>query len=121
MKRPRRDEMKPRERDELLQALQQRFEKNGHRHEGIAWADVRARLDRSPDALASLRAMEATGGEPDVIARDASGQLTFCDCSAQSPAGRRSLCYDRAALDARKEHRPEGSAVEVMVLERRLS
>lgn len=106
--------MTERERDELLRALQARFAKHMHRHEGIAWADVRARLDRDPRALDSLLAMEASGGEPDVIGRDQdSGQVVFCDCSAQSPAGRRSACYDRAALDARKEHKPERSAVEM--------
>ena len=85
-----------------------------HRHEGVAWDDVQARLEARPGALKSLAAMEATGGEPDVIgqAREA-GQVTFCDCSAQSPAGRRSLCYDGAARDSRKEHKPPGSAVEM--------
>jgi hypothetical protein len=105
--------MKANERDELLPALKARFERNMHRHEGIAWADVQARLERSPHALRALHAMEATGGEPDVIGRDRdSGHVTFCDCAAESPAGRRSLCYDREALDARKEHKPQGSAVE---------
>lgn len=101
------------DRDTLLQTLKFRFERHRHRHEGIAWADVQARLARSPGALRSLSAMEATGGEPDVIGHDgATGRVAFCDCSAESPAGRRSLCYDREALDARKEHRPAGSAVE---------
>jgi hypothetical protein len=101
------------DRDTLLQTLKSRFERHRHRHEGIAWADVQARLARSPGALRSLSAMEATGGEPDVIGHDgATGRVAFCDCSAESPAGRRSLCYDREALDARKEHRPAGSAVE---------
>jgi len=85
-----------------------------HRHKGIAWADVRARLEGNPDALKSLRAMEATGGEPDVIGRaKKAGHFTFCDCAAESPAGRRSVCYDRAALDSRKEHKPQDSAVEM--------
>jgi len=106
--------MDAQERDELLRTLQQRFEKNVRRHEGIAWDDVRARLDADPDALRSLREMEATGGEPDVIGRDAdTGRFTFCDCSPESPAGRRSVCYDREALDARKEHKPQGSATEL--------
>jgi hypothetical protein len=106
--------MKTQERDELLQALKTRFEKNMRRHQGIAWMDVQTRLDDSPDALKSLRAMEETGGEPDVIGQDkVSGRFTFCDCSAESPAGRRSVCYDRAALDARKEHKPQGSAVDM--------
>lgn len=106
--------MKPKDREALLQALQARFEKNMPRHKGIAWADVQARLESNPAALKSLQEMETTGGEPDVIAHDKStGQYTFCDCSAESPAGRRSLCYDREALDARKENKPEGSAVEM--------
>lgn len=105
--------MKKQERDALLQVLQRRFEKNPKRHRAVAWDDVLARLDGAPKALGSLQQMESTGGEPDVIGRDrASGRVTFCDCSAESPSGRRSLCYDRAALDARKEHKPEGSAVE---------
>jgi hypothetical protein len=105
--------MKAQERDQLLRTLQARFEKHAKRHKGIAWAEVLARLERGPDALASLAAMESSGGEPDVIGRDAqSGAFTFCDCSPESPAGRRSLCYDRAALDARKENKPQGSAME---------
>jgi len=97
----------------LLQSLKQRFEKHMPRHEGIAWAEVLARLERQPAALQSLQAMEDSGGEPDVVGRDpATGQFSFCDCAAESPLGRRSLCYDREALDARKEHKPQGSAVE---------
>lgn len=104
--------MKKKERDELVQTLQARFEKNMQRHKGIAWADVSARIESNPDALASLHAMEASGGEPDVIGRDRkSGAVLFCDCSMQSPAGRRSLCYDAEALEARKKNKPEGSAV----------
>lgn len=106
--------MKARERDDLLRTLKARFEKNMHRHKGIAWADVEARLESTPAALKSLAAMEATGGEPDVIGRDKeTGRITFCDCSTESPSGRRSLCYDRAALDSRKENKPQGSAVEM--------
>jgi hypothetical protein len=106
--------MKANERQELLRALQARFEKNMHRHKGLAWDQVPARLEANPAALKSLAQMEATGGEPDVIAVDkTSGQLTFCDCAAESPTGRRSVCYDRAALDSRKEHKPDGSAVEM--------
>ena len=105
--------MKSPDRDELIETVRARFEQNMHRHGGIAWAAVQARLARSPDALTSLRAMEASGGEPDVIGADPSGHVTFCDCAAESPAGRRSLCYDRDALDARKEHKPAGSAVEM--------
>ncbi len=105
--------MKAQERKELLEALKVRFEKNMHRHEGIAWNDVRARLEGNPGALRSLREMESTGGEPDVIGRDRdAGGYTFCDCSAQSPAGRRSVCYDAEALESRKEHKPQGSAVD---------
>jgi hypothetical protein len=85
-----------------------------HRHQGIAWAEVQARLDDDSDALRSLREMEATGGEPDVIGQDReTGHYTFCDCSAESPAGRRSVCYDREALDSRKENKPASSAVEM--------
>ena len=106
--------MKAQEQEALLQALQARFEKHMHRHKGIAWAEVRARLERNPAALKSLRDMEATGGEPDVIGQDAgAGLYTFCDCSEESPSGRRSVCYDREALESRKEHRPESSAVEM--------
>lgn len=105
--------MQERERDELFHTLKARFEKNMHRHKGLKWADVQARLNGNSNALISLAAMEATGGEPDVISQDkGSGRVMFCDCSIQSPSGRRSLCYDREALDARKKNKPEGSAVE---------
>lgn len=100
-------------RDDLIQLLETRFEKNMHRHKGIAWAAVQARLDRNATALKSLRVMEASGGEPDVIGEDKSRRVTFCDCSAESPSGRRSLCYDKEAQDSRKEHKPRGSAVEM--------
>lgn len=105
--------MKAKDRDELLKTLQARFEKHMPRHKGVVWADVQARLQAHPKAMASLQAMEDSGGEPDVIARDPSGSLTFCDCSAESPAGRRSTCYDKAARDARKEHKPQSSAHEM--------
>lgn len=99
--------------EELLMVLQTRFEKNRNRHKGIAWADVRARLEGHPAKLWSLQEMERTGGEPDVIGHDGkSGHYIFYDCSAETPAGRRSLCYDREALDARKEHKPASSALE---------
>lgn len=102
------------ERDALLRTLKARFDKHMTRHAGMAWADVLARLDAQPAALRSLAGMEATGGEPDVVARDAAtGQFVFCDCSAETPTGRRSLCYDREALDSRKEHKPQGSAMEM--------
>ena len=106
--------MKPQESQDLLGRLKRRFETHRQRHEGIAWADVQARLVAKVGALESLRQMEDTGGEPDVIGHDkATGLFTFCDCAAESPAGRRSLCYDKQALDARKENKPQGSAVEV--------
>lgn len=105
--------MKTQEREQLLRSLKARFEKHMSRHPGAAWSDVQARLEAHPDALAVLGRMEMTGGEPDLIGADArTGQLTFCDCAAESPAGRRSLCYDGDALDARKEHKPQGSAVQ---------
>ena len=105
--------MKSPKRDDLIQTLATRFEKNMNRHKGIAWATVQAKLERNLTALESLRAMEASGGEPDVIGKDKSGHVTFCDCSAESPSGRRSLCYDEEALDSRKENKPKGSAVEM--------
>ena len=106
--------MKAQERDELLRALKARFEKNMHRHKAIAWADVRTRLEGHPDALSALGAMEASGGEPDVVGRAAdAGHYTFCDCSAESPSGRRSVCYDGEALESRKEHKPAGSALQM--------
>ena len=98
--------------DALLLALERRFHAHPARHADLAWRDVRARLDADPASLEALAAMEATGGEPDVIGRDAAtGRFLFFDCSAESPAGRRSLCYDDAALAARREHRPQGSAL----------
>lgn len=100
--------------DALLQVLQARFDGNMERHRGVAWAEVISRLEASPGALAVLRAMEDTGGEPDVIGRvDATGRIAFCDCAAETPTGRRSLCYDGAALDARKEAKPAGNAVDM--------
>ena len=106
--------MKTRDREQLLRALQARFDNNPHRHRGVAWAGVQARLDANPEALNALRAMESSGGEPDVIGEDrTTGEVIFCDCSAESPTGRRSLCYDRDALDSRKENKPKGSAVEI--------
>jgi hypothetical protein len=106
--------MKAQERNQLLRSLQSRFEKNMHRHKGGAWETVLVRLEASPTALVSLGQMEASGGEPDVVGQDgATGQFIYCDCSLESPPGRRSLCYDRDALNARKENKPEGSAVEL--------
>ena len=106
--------MKMPEREEILRTLKARFENNMSRHRGLAWAEVAGRLEGHPEALKALREMEATGGEPDVTGRvRETGQVTFCDCSAESPAGRRSLCYDGDALAARKENKPNGSAVEM--------
>ena len=106
--------MKAPERNVLLQTLKTRFDKHMARHKGIAWADVQARMEGNAKALKTLQAMEDTGGEPDVIGRDkATGEVTFADCAAESPTGRRSLCYDRAALDARKENKPAGNAMDM--------
>lgn len=100
--------------DDLLDTLRERFEANPDRHPGIDWADVLQRLEAAPDALRTLAEMERTGGEPDVIARDAkTGAVTFCDCAAQSPKGRRSICYDGKARKARKKHPPKSSAREM--------
>ena len=102
------------QRERLLGALKARFEKHPNRHKGVEWPTVQARLEAMPLKLWSLAEMERTGGEPDVIAQDKStGELTVVDCSAESPAGRRSLCYDRAALQSRKEHKPANSAVDL--------
>lgn len=107
--------MKAPPKKELLQTLKARFEKHMHRHKGIGWADVQARLETNARALKTVGEMEATGGEPDVIGYDkATGQYTFCDCATETPAGRRSLCYDGEALDARKEHKPAGNAVDMV-------
>lgn len=106
--------MKTHEREELMSRMKTRFEENMRRHPGIVWTDVQVRLEGNLLALGALRAMESTGGEPDVIAYDReTGQYTFCDCSAESPTGRRSVCFDGEALRSRKEHRPVNSAVEM--------
>lgn len=98
---------------ELLATLENRFAKHPRRHAGIAWAEVQKRLAAKPAKLAALHAMESSGGEPDVIGRDAAtGEFLFADCAAQSPAGRESLCYDRAALDGRKKFPPQGCVTE---------
>ena len=97
---------------ELLSALKTRFEKNLNRHQGLEWAKVQAKVEANTDKLRSLYEMERTGGEPDVVGHDKNtGEYIFYDCSAESPKGRRSLCYDREALEARKEHKPNDSAV----------
>jgi hypothetical protein len=106
--------MKAPEREKLLQALKARFDKHMHRHPGVVWAKVQARLEGNADALRSLHEMELTGGEPDVVGQNRkTGQVTFWDCSTESPIGRRNACYDREALDSRKEHKPKSSAVEM--------
>lgn len=106
------NELSPAQREELLTALKARFEKNMDRHKGIDWTKVQARLEANTEKLWSLNEMERTGGEPDVIGHDKkTGEYIFCDCSAESPKGRRSVCYDGEALEARKEHQPKDSAV----------
>src|SRR5688572_15696948 len=106
--------LSPAERDELLETLKTRFEKHMNRHKGLDWAKVQARLTDSPDKLWSLSEMERTGGEPDVVGHDKkTGEYLFYDCAAESPKGRRSICYDREALEARKEHPPKTSALDM--------
>jgi hypothetical protein len=107
-------ELSPEQREELVNVLKARFEKNGNRHKGIEWAKVQAILKANPDKLWSLNEMERTGGEPDVVGYDKkTGEYIFYDCSAESPKGRRSVCYDREALDSRKEHKPGNSAIDM--------
>jgi hypothetical protein len=105
-------ELSLKQRDELLAALKARFDANKARHPGLVWAKVQARLEASAEKLRSLNEMERTGGEPDVVGVK-SGEFVFFDCSAQSPKGRTSLCYDRAALDSRKEFKPKNSVVDM--------
>lgn len=102
--------MKARERDDLLATIRKRFEQNMHRHPDVAWAAVASRLQGNAKALKSLHAMEESGGEPDVIGLEKSGHVTFCDFAAETPSGRRSLCFDDEALAARREAKPRGSA-----------
>ena len=102
------------QRDELLEALETRFGKNMRRHEGLEWAKVKARIESQPEKLWSLNEMESTGGEPDVVGHDKkTGEYLFFDCAAESPKGRTSLCYDREALDSRKEFKPKNSAMDL--------
>lgn len=102
------------QRDELMKTLQARFEKNMKRHKGVEWAKVEAKLKASPEKLWSLNEMEKSGGEPDVVAYDKkTGEYTFYDCSPESPKGRRSACYDREALDARKENKPANNVIDM--------
>jgi hypothetical protein len=107
-----RKKLSPKEREELLETLQARFQKNMNRHKGLEWSKVKAKLEANSAKLWSLHMMEVTGGEPDVVGRDKkTGEYIFFDCSAQTPSGRVSLCYDDDALEARKEHKPKDSAV----------
>lgn len=108
--------LSPPQQEELLRVLKARFEKHMHRHKGLKWVDVEAKLDatKARDELWSLNEMERTGGEPDVVGFDKkTGEYIFYDCSAESPKGRRSLCYDREALEARKEFKPKNSAIDM--------
>lgn len=108
------NDFSPAQRAELLTTLKARFEKNKNRHRGIEWADVLARLEAHPEKLRSLHLMEETGGEPDVTGQDEkTGEFIFCDCAAESPKGRRSLCYDREAWEKRKENKPTGNALDM--------
>src|SRR6185295_9289707 len=105
-------ELSPEKREELLRGLKARFEKNMNRHKDLEWAKIRAKLETSTEKLWSLNEMERPGGEPDVVGPDKkTGDYIFYDCSAESPKGRRSVCYDHEALEARKEHKPKDSAV----------
>jgi hypothetical protein len=102
------------EREELFTALKSRFEKNPKRHQSLEWAKVRARLDAHPEKLRALHEMEATGGEPDVVAHDGkTGEIVFIDCSVETPKGRTSVCYDREGLESRKEHKPATTAMDM--------
>jgi hypothetical protein len=106
--------MTAKQREELLKALKVRFEKNMNRHKGLEWAEIQAKLEANPEKLRSLHEMERTGGEPDVVGHDKkSGEYIFYDCSAESPTGRRSVCYDREGLESRKENRPENNAIDM--------
>ncbi len=107
-------QLSPKQREELLAALKSRFEKNLNRHKGLEWTSVQARLEARAEKLWSLNEMERTGGEPDVVCHDKkTGAYVFYDCSAQSPKGRTSLCYDREALDSRKEFKPKNNAMDM--------
>ncbi len=107
-------DLSPEQRKELLRALKARFEKNMNRHKGLEWAKVQAKLEANAEKLWSLNEMERTGGEPDVVGHDKkTGEYIFYDCSAESPKGRRTVCYDREALESRKEHKPEDNAIDM--------
>lgn len=106
--------LSPEQCEVILGTLKARFEKNMNRHEGLEWSEVQAKLETNPEKLWSLHEMEQTGGEPDVIVHDKqSGEYIFYDCSAESPKGRRSVCYDREALESRKAHKPENNAIDM--------
>jgi len=106
--------LSPERREELLKALKARFEKNMNRHEGVEWAKIQAKLEANAEKLWSLDEMERTDGEPDVVGHDKrTGEYIFYDCSAESPKGRRSICYDREALESRKEHKPKDNAIDM--------
>src|SRR3982074_1131018 len=106
--------LSPEQREELLKALKARFEKNMNRHKRLEWDKVQAKLKANPETLWSLNEMERTGGEPDVVGHDKkTGEYIFYDCSAESPKGRRSVCYDREALESRKENKPENNAIDM--------
>ena len=107
-------ELPSEQRDELLSLLSTRFEKNMNRHQGLTWAEIQAKLEIKPEKLWSLNEMEKTGGEPDVVGYDKkTGEYIFYDCSAESPSERRSLCYDREALESRKEFKPKDTAIDM--------
>ena len=107
-------DLSPEQRKELLRALKARFEKNMNRHKGLEWDKVQAKLEANAEKLWSLNEMERTGGEPDIVAHDkTTGEYIFYDCSAESPKSRRSVCYDREALEARKEHKPADNAMDM--------
>jgi hypothetical protein len=107
-------DMKAQQRKELLRTLSVRFEKNMNRHKGLEWAEVQTKLEADADKLWSLNEMDRTGGEPDVVSHDQkTGEYCFYDCSAESPAGRRNVCYDRAGLESRKEHKPDNNAIDM--------
>ena len=109
-------ELSPKQREELLRALKDRFEKNLKRHKGLEWAKVQARLEANAEKLWSLHEMERTGGEPDVVGHDKkTGEYVFYDCSTETPKGRTSVCYDREGLESRKEHRPKNTAMDMAV------
>ena len=110
----RKKELSPKQREELFWALKDRFEKNLNRHKGLEWAKVQATLEANAEKAWSLNEMERTGGEPDVVGHDKkAGEYVFYDCSAESPKGRTSVCYDREGLESRKEHRPENNAIDM--------